>query len=181
MELRTAISSRHSETSRAGVVLRQLAWLSRAGSGTARAGNRLAQAKPVLGSAQSTAQSRLRANWAHRSPTRDLSHFHPLSLHCGCQSLLSQGEGKSEGTCTQHQPFINPKCRHLSDCTLHTLLLDYPFNQEIHSRPAPPTHLEAPTSLNSGAQVQRPLQSDSTLHHDPPRGPCSLLPPMPAH
>ena len=46
----------------------------------------------------------------------DLSQFYPLSLNHRNYSLVSRGESKSQGTCTQHQSFIGPQCPRHYDC-----------------------------------------------------------------
>jgi hypothetical protein len=45
----------------------------------------------------------------------DPSHFNPVSFNCGRKPLISRGEGESQGTCPQHQPFIGPQRCRLSD------------------------------------------------------------------
>ena len=45
----------------------------------------------------------------------NFSHFNPVSLNRGRQSLISRGQGQSKGACAQYQSFIGSQCRRLSD------------------------------------------------------------------
>ena len=98
----------------------------------------------------------------------NFSHFNPVSLNRGRQSLISRGQGQSKGACAQYQSFIGSQCRRLSDCVHSIFFLIYrqPI-QYNRSRPAPvPAFQPLPSKVNIPKPAPAfPSHPDTPLDH----------------